>query len=121
VRALVDNAVKFTPDSGHIVVSVSGDADHGYLVVEDDGPGIPTRDVAKIFDRFYRGSDSRASKAGTGLGLSIARELAELMGGTLDVVSSAGHGARFTLCLRRAEPSRGKSDSPRGSTLKKQS
>ncbi|MGO8684424.1 MAG: ATP-binding protein [Thermoleophilia bacterium] len=119
VRALVDNAVKFTPDGGHIVVRVSGDADNGYIVVEDDGPGIPNRDVAKIFDRFYRGSDSRASKAGTGLGLSIARELAELMGGTLDVVSRAGHGARFTLRLRRAEPPRGKGDSARGSMIKK--
>jgi signal transduction histidine kinase len=116
VRALVDNSVKFTPDGGHIVVRVGGDAQTGDIVVQDDGPGIPAHEVANIFERFYRGSDTRGSKTGTGLGLSIARELVELMDGTLEVTSQAGQGARFTLHLPRTEPPKGKGDHARGSS-----
>ena len=116
VRILIDNAVKFTPDDGHIVVSVGGDAATGDIVVQDDGPGIPASEVASIFERFYRGSDTRGNKAGVGLGLSIARELVELMSGTLEVTSQAGKGARFTLRLPRAEPPKSKDDRGRDSS-----
>lgn len=105
IRALVDNAVKFTPQGGTVVARVGGDDRAGQIEVEDTGPGIPSSELARIFERFYRGSDSRAGKAGTGLGLSIARELVELMGGKLEVASPSGRGACFVLRLPRHEQS----------------
>ncbi len=101
--------------AGAFLRRVGGDAQTGDIVVQDDGPGIPAHEVANIFERFYRGSDTRGSKTGTGLGLSIARELVELMDGTLEVTSQAGQGARFTLHLPRTEPPKGKGDHARGS------
>ena len=66
------------------------------LVVGDDGPGIPAEHAAQVFERFYRIDGARAS--GSGLGLAIARELAEAMGGTLELESTAGRTV-FTLRL----------------------
>jgi two-component system sensor histidine kinase VicK len=114
VRALVDNAVKFTPQGGAVALRVDGDEQAAEIVVEDTGPGIASGDLAHIFERFYRGSDSRANKAGTGLGLSIARELVELMGGTLAVDSQPGLGARFSLRLPRSAPVRIKGEKAKG-------
>jgi len=67
--------------------------------VADNGGGIPSDELSRVFDRFYRGSASRAAKAGTGLGLSIARDLTGLMGGTLVAESRVGVGSRFTISL----------------------
>jgi signal transduction histidine kinase len=73
------------------------------VTIADQGPGIPTTDLGRIFERFYRGAADGAAKQGTGLGLSIARDMAELMGGSLTARSSAGGGAQFTLQLPRSE------------------
>jgi len=99
LRALVDNAIKYTPDGGTVEVRV-GTADGQVTIdVADNGGGIPGDELARVFDRFYRGSASRAAKAGTGLGLSIARDLTGLMGGTLVAESRVGVGSRFTITL----------------------
>jgi two-component system OmpR family sensor kinase len=71
------------------------------ISVEDDGPGIPREQREHVFERFYRGDGSQAS--GSGLGLAIAQELAEAMGGTLELESRPGRTV-FSLVLPSAEP-----------------
>ena len=66
------------------------------LAVEDEGPGVPEAEVEQVFERFYRADGGRSS--GTGLGLAIARELAVLMGGTIEVDSKPGRTV-FSLAL----------------------
>jgi signal transduction histidine kinase len=107
-RVLVENALRHTP--GGTVVRICAERADGTarLVVEDAGPGIPREHAGHVFDRFYRIDGTRAS--GSGLGLAIARELAQLMGGTVKLEPSEA-GARFVLTLpvaarapRRREP-----------------
>ncbi len=99
---LTENAIKYTPDGGHILVSLS-EAD-GNLIwkVKDDGVGIPEEDQAHIFERFYRVDKARSRETGgTGLGLSIVRQLVNMHGGTITVKSRAGNGSEFTVVLPR--------------------
>jgi signal transduction histidine kinase len=91
-RALLENALKHTPPGARVSVRSIGSS----LVVGDDGPGIPAEYAAQVFERFYRIDGARAS--GSGLGLAIARELAEAMGGTLELESTADRTV-FTLRL----------------------
>jgi signal transduction histidine kinase len=102
-RILIDNAVVHTPPGTTISLSVGESAGTAALVVEDDGPGIPAESGQAVFDRFYRLGGSIAS--GSGLGLAIARELAELMGGHLELESRPGS-TRFTLVLLADESPR---------------
>ena len=106
LRALVDNAVKFSSPGDEVSVAVeAGDGATAALVVRDTGPGVPEEDLPRVFERFHRGRHERASTAGAGLGLSIARELTELMGGSLTAASLPGEGAAFTVRLpRRPRP-----------------
>jgi signal transduction histidine kinase len=97
-RALVENALVHTPPGTVVRLRVSHDGDYARLSVEDDGPGIPPEHLEHVFDRFYRVDGARAS--GSGLGLAIARELAELMGGSVEAVSRPGRTA-FTVALPR--------------------
>ena len=80
-------------------------ASEGVLEVEDDGPGIPSEHVPHVFERFYRVDGQRAS--GSGLGLAIARELAQAMGGTLELESESGRTVfKLRLPVAGAEPAR---------------
>jgi two-component system phosphate regulon sensor histidine kinase PhoR len=100
---LMDNAVKFTPDGGEIVLS--GSAREGYvdLRVTDTGIGIPPAEIERVFERFYRVERSRDRReGGTGLGLAIAKHLTLAMGGTLEVESTPGEGTSFRLTLPAA-------------------
>ena len=106
VSNLVDNAVKYTPDAGHINVAVSADGDEAVIVVEDDGAGIPPERLDTIFEPFVQLSQSRhAARGGMGLGLPLVRRLAELHGGTVDVESRGhGGGSRFAVHLPLQQP-----------------
>jgi signal transduction histidine kinase len=96
-RIMLENAIVHTPPGTEIEVSVDGAAHRALLTVADAGPGIPEEAQMPMFDRFYRLNGTVAS--GSGLGLAIARELAELMGGRIELASAPGS-TRFTLVLR---------------------
>jgi len=106
MRALLDNAVKFSPSGGTVAVGLGGvnggAADDVVITVADQGPGIPADELHRVFERFFRGNGG-SQKSGTGLGLSIARDMVELMGGTLTVRSSSGEGATFTVRMPRIQ------------------
>ncbi len=99
-RSLVENALRHTPEGTTVLIRAEPKDGKVELVVEDDGPGIPLEHRAHIFERFYRVDGAMAS--GSGLGLAIARELAELMGGRLELSENGGR-TRFTLRLPAAE------------------
>ena len=102
-RILIDNAIKYTPPSKRITISVS-DA-HGYarLTVQDEGIGIAPDAVPQIFERFFRADESRArTTGGTGLGLSIAKWIAERHGGHMEVLSRQDVGTRISFVLPTA-------------------
>jgi signal transduction histidine kinase len=98
-RILVENAIVHTPPGTSVYLSTARRDQTVLLTVEDDGPGIPARELPHLFDRFYRVEGSSAP--GSGLGLAIARELAELMSGAVEV--HAAHGRTiFALVLPAA-------------------
>src|SRR5215216_4889966 len=99
-RSLIENALRHTPQGTRVTIRAERGEDAAELVVEDDGPGIPEKHRPHVFERFYRVDGTMAS--GSGLGLAIARELAELMGGTLELAEHDGR-TRFTLRLPVSE------------------
>jgi two-component system phosphate regulon sensor histidine kinase PhoR len=98
---LVDNAVKYTPEGGHVEVTTSPGPDGGARVeVADDGPGIAAEHLSRVFERFYRVDKARSRElGGTGLGLSIVKHLADSLGASVSVQSEPGKGSKFTLSL----------------------
>jgi two-component system phosphate regulon sensor histidine kinase PhoR len=101
---LVDNAVKFNRQDGEVVVEcVPTGTNHLRITVADTGIGIPSEDLKRVFERFYRVDKSRARPTGgTGLGLPIVKEVVERMGGTVSVESTLGRGTKFTVVLKSA-------------------
>lgn len=99
VTNLLDNAVKFSPDGGTVHVRLQGEE----LNIWDEGPGIATDDLPKIFDRFYRSNKAR-NTPGTGLGLSIVAHTINAHGGTVAASNEPGAGAKFTVRLPAASP-----------------
>jgi CheY-like chemotaxis protein/AraC-like DNA-binding protein len=97
---LLSNAVKFTPRGGIIDVSVTRDGGSAAILVRDSGVGISAADLPHIFDRFYQ-ADSATTRRyeGTGIGLALVKELVELHGGEIGVVSTPGQGTTFTVRL----------------------
>ena len=99
LNALVDNAVCYTQASGHVTILTQRRGRTVWIIVEDDGPGVPPELRERIFDRFYRADQSRADRAHSGLGLSVARSIVESHGGKLSYASVAPHGSRFCIAL----------------------
>ncbi|MBC8080570.1 MAG: cell wall metabolism sensor histidine kinase WalK [Gorillibacterium sp.] len=102
---LMSNAVKYTPEKGCITVATR-DVDGKFLEIsiEDNGIGIPKRDLVHIFERFYRVEKGRSrSMGGTGLGLAIAREIVQAHGGAIDLESEYNQGTRISFTLPYGE------------------
>ena len=115
VANLVDNALKFCPAGGRITLAARGRIDGAArggergpvrrvveVSVSDSGPGIPSADLAHLFDRFYQSRQSvepASSDSGKGLGLAIVKRIIELHGGGVSVASEPGHGTKVTLSL----------------------
>lgn len=97
---LIDNAIKYAAEGGRIFVGAS-DAETGVeFYVRDLGPGISSEHLPRLFERFYRVDKARSRESGgTGLGLAIAKHIVRSHGGTIQVTSEFGHGARFSFVL----------------------
>ncbi len=97
---LIDNAIKYSPEGGHVRVEVEAAARSISFSIADRGPGIPLLERERIFERFYRLDPAQTKGVGgTGLGLFICRELVEQMGGTISVASADGGGSIFRVRL----------------------
>jgi len=100
---LLDNAIKYTPPGGSVSVSVSENDGQVVVSVKDTGIGISPRDLPHVFERFYRGDESR-SQTGIGLGLSLARAIARGHGGDITTTSNPNQGSTFTVTLPKSLP-----------------
>jgi two-component system phosphate regulon sensor histidine kinase PhoR len=98
LRNLVENAAKYSPEHAQLQVAATRQDGGVTLTVADSGPGIPPRDLGRVFERFYQVDKSRAT-GGTGLGLSIVKHLVELHGGTVTAANRPEGGAIFTVTL----------------------
>jgi len=98
---ILENAIAHSPENATILASTKRVGKDVVLSVEDEGPGIPSRNLERIFDKFFRGRSDRAGSGGVGLGLSVSRGLIESFGGEVRAVSPAagGKGARFEITL----------------------
>jgi signal transduction histidine kinase len=98
---VVDNAIKYTPEGGSIHLDAAASAGMIDLRVADTGRGIPADELPRIWERSFRGDQSR-SERGYGLGLSLVKAIVDAHGGTVAAESKPGEGATFTLSLPRA-------------------
>jgi heavy metal sensor kinase len=97
---LVDNALKFTPEHGRVVVRVTRAGDSARIDVQDTGVGLSPADARQAFERFFRADPARSSStAGAGLGLSLVQWIAAQHRGDVTVKSSLAHGSTFTVVL----------------------
>jgi signal transduction histidine kinase len=104
---LVSNALRHTPPDGAVTLRATREGEEAHVEVSDTGEGIAAEDLPHVFERSFRGEQSRTrperdDAPSTGLGLAIARGLVEAHGGTMDVESDPGRGSRFYFTLRRA-------------------
>jgi signal transduction histidine kinase len=95
---LMDNAIKYTPSGGRVTLSARREGAAVRLDIADTGIGIASHDLPHIWDRLYRGDQSRAER-GLGLGLSLVRAIVVAHGGTVDVAAEPGRGTTFTIRL----------------------
>jgi heavy metal sensor kinase len=101
---LVDNAIKYSPDSTFITVATGRRDKVAYIEVRDEGPGLGEEDRGRVFERFYRVDKSRSRQiGGTGLGLSLVKWTAEAHGGAVELDTEPGRGSTFRLVLPAAD------------------
>jgi signal transduction histidine kinase len=99
---LLSNALKYTPAGGQVLVRAESKDDYVLFQVKDTGTGIPSADLPRVFERFYRGS-KEGEPGGAGLGLAIAKEVVEAHGGEIFVESQEGVGSTFSFTLKNAD------------------
>jgi signal transduction histidine kinase len=100
IMNLLTNAIKYTPEGGHISINAWHDGNRAFIAVADSGIGIPPEEREKIFDQFYQVGDSLTRKyGGLGLGLALVKSLVRLFHGKVWVESEVGRGSKFTLEL----------------------
>lgn len=105
IRNLLENAVRYTTEGGHVGIDVVTEKGAVVIRVADTGIGIPSEAQGRVFERFYRVDRARSrDRGGTGLGLAIVKHVAELHGGTVEVQSELGRGSIFTATLPSSRP-----------------
>jgi two-component system, NtrC family, sensor histidine kinase KinB len=103
VGQLLENAFKYSPDGGKVIVRAKKDGDQIHVMVEDEGVGIPAEDRERVFERFVQGeTGDRRRFGGIGLGLYIVRQLAQAQDGEIAAEGREGGGTVMRLRLRRA-------------------
>lgn len=99
---LIENAINYSPEKTRVSISVDSDTASIFVIVKDQGIGIPESDLERIFERFYRVDPARSRETGgTGLGLSIVKHVASIHGGEVSVWSKPGEGSSFTMKFPR--------------------
>ena len=106
LQNLVENAVKYTPPKGRVVLSLAKENQEACIRITDTGIGIPHDEKDKIFQPFYRGSEARSHGEGVGLGLAIASSIAVAHGGRIEFESTPGQGTVFTVSFPLEKGSR---------------
>lgn len=109
----MDNACRYTPSGGKIVLGLKEEIDTVQLFIRDTGIGITKEQMPFIFDRFYRGDKSGREKGSSGLGLALAKWIAEQHRATITVESEPGIGSCFRISMQRFSPMEGASASQR--------
>jgi signal transduction histidine kinase len=95
---LLDNAIKFSPAASEVEILLAGNSANWEIRITDQGPGIPSAEHARIFEKFHRlGSELRRETQGTGIGLSLVKAVAEAHGGRVVLASVPGTGSVFTI------------------------
>ena len=103
ITNLLDNAIKYSDEGGSVEIGATEDDGRVVIEVRDHGIGIPTKDLERIFERFYRVDKARSrATGGTGLGLSIVRHVAQAHGGDVSVESREGVGSTFRIAMPAA-------------------
>jgi signal transduction histidine kinase len=95
---LIDNAIKYTPSGGRVEIELTREDAAAVIRVRDNGIGIPPNELPLIWDRLFRGDQSRTER-GLGLGLSLVKAIVQAHGGTAAVTSEVGRGSTFTVSL----------------------
>ena len=99
---IINNGLKYNKDGGNLDIKISEDEKNYEVSIVDTGIGIPSKDLARIFERFYRVDKSRSRKiGGTGLGLSIVKHVLQSIDGKLEISSKLGMGTSFKVILRK--------------------
>jgi PAS domain S-box-containing protein len=102
---IITNAIKYTPAGGTVTLETIFVADYAEIMIRDTGTGIPADDLPHIFERFYRGDDTRNTTEGSnGMGLAIAYKVIDKHGGTIEVESTVGVGTTFYVRLPLVKP-----------------
>lgn len=96
---VIGNAIKFTPDQGHIHIKIVALRDRVQIWIQDSGIGIPIDAQGRIFERFYKVDQARQRGSGSGLGLAITRKIIDMHHGTIEVHSELGKGTQFLIVL----------------------
>jgi signal transduction histidine kinase len=100
VGNILGNAIKFTPENGHVTMRATANGNHVAIGISDTGPGIPPRDIEHLFDNFWQAR--RNDHRGVGLGLAIAKGVVEAHGGRIWCDSTLGQGSTFSFTLPKA-------------------
>lgn len=103
IENILDNAIKYTPENGKVLISVGVGEMYTVIKIKDIGKGIEAAHINDIFKRFYR-EKSSSKDEGLGLGLYLARNIINLQGGYISVHSSLGKGSNFSVCLPNRTP-----------------
>ncbi|MBV5337385.1 MAG: ATP-binding protein, partial [Deltaproteobacteria bacterium] len=106
---ILDNALRYTPEGGHVDISTKQNGDQIEITIQDSGDGVTAEDAAHLFDRFYRADESRTRDSerdagGSGLGLAIAKSIVEMHMGKIWAESETGKGLKVIIQLPVSTP-----------------